>query len=156
MSTPVFQTFLNELHADGLNALKPLERIDIAEGVALPDEVKQIVANRSGRILSASTILKSDMFSNLQKLSLPERIEGAPNFRRLPLIVNLSRAENGEGLPTMAKMVCGSGMPTQEGCACLVLSLKLADERSVKVEKGVITVERLLKRDEESLLDFLA
>lgn len=58
--------------AEGLLALKPLERVDIAEGMPLPDEVKQVVANRSGVILSASTILKSDFFSNLQKMSLPE------------------------------------------------------------------------------------
>ena len=51
---------------------KPLERVDVREGLPLPDEVKQVVANRSGSILSASTILKSDFFSNLQKMSLPE------------------------------------------------------------------------------------
>ena len=58
--------------ADGINALKPLERVDVTDGVALPDEVKQIVANRAGTILSASTILKSDFFLNLQKMTLPE------------------------------------------------------------------------------------
>lgn len=52
--------------------MKPLERVDVREGMPLPDEVKQVVANRSGTILSASTILKSDFFSNLQKMSLPE------------------------------------------------------------------------------------
>ena len=68
----VIKTFEKDLLAEGLNALKPLERVDLAEGVALPDEVQQIVANRKGSILSASTILKSDFFSNLQKMSLPE------------------------------------------------------------------------------------
>ena len=68
----VIKTFEKELLAEGLHALKPLERVDIADGVALPDEARQIVANRSGSILSASTILKSDFFSNLQKMSLPE------------------------------------------------------------------------------------
>lgn len=58
--------------ADGINALKPLERVDVKDGVALPDEVKQVVANRTGTILSASTILKSDFFLNLQKMTLPE------------------------------------------------------------------------------------
>lgn len=58
--------------ADGLQALKPLERADEDDDVALPDEVKQVVLNRSGGILSASTILKSDFFSNLQKMTLPE------------------------------------------------------------------------------------
>lgn len=58
--------------AAGPAALKPLERVTVSDGVAYPDEVKQIVANRSGTILSASTILKSDFFSGLQKMSLPE------------------------------------------------------------------------------------
>lgn len=68
----VIKTFEKELLADGVNALKPLERAQDIEGMAEPDEVKQVVTNRSGTILSASTILKSDFFSNLQKMSLPE------------------------------------------------------------------------------------
>lgn len=69
---PVFKTFEKEMLAEGILSLKPLERKDVAEGVALPDEIAQTVANRSGSVLSASTILKSDFFSNLQKMSLPE------------------------------------------------------------------------------------
>ncbi|KZT67481.1 hypothetical protein DAEQUDRAFT_729142 [Daedalea quercina L-15889] len=86
---PVIKTFEKELASDNMSTLKPLERVDVTEGLALPDEVQRIVANRSGSILSASTILKSDFFSNLQKMSLPERIEGAPNFRRVPLTLHL-------------------------------------------------------------------
>ena len=72
MPVPVIKTFEKELNADGLNALMPLERADEADGVAHPDEVRQVVFNRSGSILSASTILKSDFFLNLQKMTLPE------------------------------------------------------------------------------------
>ncbi|KAJ7649811.1 inositol hexakisphosphate-domain-containing protein [Roridomyces roridus] len=104
---PVIKTFENELFADGLNALKPLERADVT------DWLNQVVLNRSGSILSASTILKNDMFSNLQKMTLPERIEGAPNFRQLPLTL---RSSSGTGiLSGDDKTVCGSGMPTVEG-----------------------------------------
>lgn len=71
----VIKTFEKELQTDSPHALKPLERIDFAEGEVPLDEVKQVVANRSGSILSASTILKSDFFSNLQKMSLPEYVE---------------------------------------------------------------------------------
>lgn len=39
------------------------------EGFATKDEVDVIVANRSGAVLSASTMLKSDLFTNLQKVS---------------------------------------------------------------------------------------
>jgi hypothetical protein len=71
---PVLKTFEKELMAEGAAALKPLNRVDIGDGVALPDEVSKIVSNRAGSVLSASTILKSDFFSNLQKMSLPECI----------------------------------------------------------------------------------
>ena len=70
----MLKTFEKELMAEGIQALKPLERVDVREGMPEPDEVKQVVANRSGVILSASTILKSDFFSNLQKMSLPEYV----------------------------------------------------------------------------------
>ena len=68
----VIKTFEKELLAENLLALKPLERVDLSEGLALPDEAQRVVAARKGSILSASTILKSDFFSNLQKMSLPE------------------------------------------------------------------------------------
>ncbi|KIK55186.1 hypothetical protein GYMLUDRAFT_48165 [Collybiopsis luxurians FD-317 M1] len=119
---PVIRTFERELMADGMNALKPLQRADMVDGMAHPDEVKQVVVNRSGSVLSASTILKSDFFSNLQKMTLPERIEGAPNFRRVPLTLRIRPASQASS-PTESKiepvadgkMVCGSGMPTVEG-----------------------------------------
>lgn len=68
----VIKTFEKELIAEGAGALKPLYRVDLADGVALPDEETSIVANRSGSILSASTILKNDLFLGLQKMTLPE------------------------------------------------------------------------------------
>ncbi|KAG8748240.1 hypothetical protein FRC10_007629 [Ceratobasidium sp. 414] len=108
-SRPVFATFENELQVEGAKALKPLERSERRDGVALPDDIQHVVANRSGSVLSASTILKSDFFSNLQKMSLPERIDGAANFRRIPLTLGLN--DNGPD----GKWVCGSGMPTIDG-----------------------------------------
>lgn len=120
---PVIKTFERELFAEGIDSLKPLERADPKEGVADPDEVTRIVANRTGSILSASTILKSDFFLNLQKMSLPERIEGSPNFRRVPLTLQplehseYADSEDGEQIEYLddGKMVCGSGMPTVDG-----------------------------------------
>ncbi|KAI9439769.1 inositol hexakisphosphate-domain-containing protein [Lactarius indigo] len=122
-SLPVIKTFEKELLAEGIDALKPLKRVDLADGIALPDEVTNIVTNRSGSILSASTILKSDFFTNLQKMTLPERIDGAPNFRRVPLVLQLT-SERGTSSPNSIsftpssggnKNVCGSGMPTVQG-----------------------------------------
>ena len=69
----MIKTFEKELLEEGLNSLKPLKRAE-KTGVADPDEVTQVVTNRSGSILSASTIIKSDFFSNLQKMTLPEYV----------------------------------------------------------------------------------
>ena len=121
---------------DGINALKPLDRADDKSGVADPDEVTRVVVNRSGSILSASTIIKSDFFSNLQKTTLPEyvmilpfwfkffkkivyllhrRIEGVPNFRRVPMVLR-PVVHSGNSSPDEessfivegnGKMVCG-------------------------------------------------
>ncbi|PPQ89339.1 hypothetical protein CVT25_003176 [Psilocybe cyanescens] len=121
---PVIKTFEKELLEEGINALKPLERADTKAGVADPDEVTNVVVNRSGSILSASTIIKSDFFSNLQKMTLPERIEGAPNFRRVPMSLRPTSSSSGSSSPLdgtefmveeSGKMVCGSGMPTVGG-----------------------------------------
>lgn len=141
----MLKTFEKELVAEGLAALNPLNRVDISEGVALPDEVTKIVTNRSGSVLSASTILKSDFFSNLQKMTLPEsvafsrsiirlvtdpvltyrRIDGSPNFRRVPLMLHPISSRSGPNSPDSVefvagnehdnKWVCGSGMPTVQG-----------------------------------------
>ncbi|KAF9453485.1 hypothetical protein P691DRAFT_780955 [Macrolepiota fuliginosa MF-IS2] len=120
---PVIKTFEKELTAGGLSALQPLVGAFAKGDMADPDEVTQVVMNRTGGILSASTILKSDFFSNLQKMTLPERIEGSPNFRRIPLTLR-PVSTKGSGSDAMdfmiedsieGKMVCGSGMPTVEG-----------------------------------------
>ncbi|CAE6502206.1 unnamed protein product [Rhizoctonia solani] len=107
-SRPVIATFENELRVEGAKALKPLERSE-REDAAFPDDIQYVVSNRSGNVLSASTILKSDFFSNLQKMSLPERIDGAANFRRNPLMLALANKGSDD------KFVCGSGMPTVDG-----------------------------------------
>ncbi|TFK46087.1 hypothetical protein OE88DRAFT_1668241 [Heliocybe sulcata] len=121
---PVIKTFEKEFLVDGSDALKLIQRADVLSGAALPDEVMRVVTNRSGTVLSASTILKSDFFSNLQKMTLPERIDGAPNFRRVPLMLKLNTSRESSSphdanftacAGSNAKMVCGSGMPTVQG-----------------------------------------
>ncbi|KAI9453330.1 inositol hexakisphosphate-domain-containing protein [Russula earlei] len=141
-SLPVIKTFEKELLAEGIDALKPLKRVDLADDIALPDEVTNVVTNRCGSILSASTIVKSDFFSNLQKMSLLERIEGAPNFRRVPLTLKLT--PDGETpshsetcfVPSMegnGKFVCGSGMPTVQGLRRALTRVNAGPEGSNRV-----------------------
>ncbi|ODO07006.1 hypothetical protein I350_04372 [Cryptococcus amylolentus CBS 6273] len=109
---PVFKTLEKELEEGGIESLAPLEKIDPADGMALPDEVTQVVVNRAGVILSAQTILKSDFFSGLQKQSLPDRVDGAANYRKLSLICDSSLEPDDE---QHKKFVYGTGMPSAEG-----------------------------------------
>ncbi|KAK4685163.1 hypothetical protein P7C73_g4998, partial [Tremellales sp. Uapishka_1] len=111
---PVFKTLEKELREGGLASLKPIERMEPADGMALPDEVTQVVVSRSGVILSAQTILKSDFFSGLQKLSLPERVEGAANYRRLPMVIS-DLEEAPEAGSKEDHYIYGTGMPSASG-----------------------------------------
>lgn len=135
---PVFKTIERELDHIGVDGLIPLERPD-KTGIALTDEIHDFVATRRGQILSAFTLLKSDYFVSslqlspqsgpdrnsrnrrvqfgLQKMSLPERVEGVPNFRRAPLLFSDDSGSTvisdspSESLP----FVYGTGMPTVDG-----------------------------------------
>jgi hypothetical protein len=68
-------------------------------------EIKAVVANRRGSVLAPMTILKFDHFIGCQKQSLPERIDGAPNFRQVPLGFSEDCRGN--------LFVCGLAMPTR-------------------------------------------
>lgn len=97
-----FSPLLEEL--DRKNSLDDLaeEYLLLPEqGPALSSEVLEVVAHRRGQVLAAMTILKYDHFPGCQKTSLPERIEGAPNFREVILDVGTS--------------VIGCAMPTKSG-----------------------------------------
>lgn len=110
---PVFKTLETELEEGGISSLTPLDRVDPAQGMALPDEVANVVANRSGAILSAQTILKSDLFLGLQKQSLPERVDGAPNYRKVPVEVTSATTHPDAREPE--HLVYGTGMPSAQG-----------------------------------------
>lgn len=57
-----------------------------------------LVANRSGAVLGAHTILKEDHFPGCQSEDIPAVLPGAPNFRGVP-----------------GFNVYGVGLPTVEG-----------------------------------------
>lgn len=48
-----------------------------------PSDTEGVVAMRNGEVLGRETVLKSDHCPGCQNLSLPERVEGAPNFREV-------------------------------------------------------------------------
>ncbi|CAI9099930.1 OLC1v1036826C1 [Oldenlandia corymbosa var. corymbosa] len=49
-----------------------------------PRDMGQVAALRTGEVLGSQTVLKSDHYPGCQDPSLPERVEGAPNFREIP------------------------------------------------------------------------
>lgn len=65
------------------NAKPKITRIvESADG--RPCEMSVVAALRNGEVLGSQTVLKSDHCPGCQNPSLPERVEGAPNFREIP------------------------------------------------------------------------
>ncbi|XP_078444624.1 metal ion-binding protein isoform X2 [Wolffia australiana] len=72
----------NPMGALGCSAAKPkLMKIAEAGGVDRPCEMSIVAALRSGEVLGRQTVLKSDHCPGCQNHALPERVDGAPNFR---------------------------------------------------------------------------
>ncbi|XP_061354057.1 uncharacterized protein LOC133298743 isoform X3 [Gastrolobium bilobum] len=68
----------------GYSSLKPSLK-KIAESTdGRPAEMGVVAALRNGEVLGSQTVLKSDHCPGCQNPSLPERVEGAPNFREVP------------------------------------------------------------------------
>ncbi len=127
MSHPEFGSLFHDLESKGLEGLSVLSEIESPQATigdsnseALTKEpaaeldVKRVVAGREGSVLAPMTILKFDHFFGCQKQSLPERIDGAPNFRRIPLI---------DG-----KFVCGLAMPTKEAIGRVLERIECVQE----------------------------
>jgi hypothetical protein len=106
---PVFATFDEEIQHGSLEILMPIPTLDTLDGPASLDEAERFVLSRHGSILSSGTIIKSDLFLGLQKQSLPERIDGAANFREVPLLIPAS------GQAPSKRRLYGTGMPTAAG-----------------------------------------
>lgn len=89
---PVFSTLSNEFDKIDIATITPLQKVgdsSSAVGMALNEEVQEVVSNRSGTILSAYTMLKSDMFPGLAKINLSQ-IPGIPNLRGVQPILGWS------------------------------------------------------------------
>ncbi|KAL1914564.1 uncharacterized protein VTP21DRAFT_8189 [Calcarisporiella thermophila] len=129
-------TLLNELQRSGLDALVPVEKIAPGDGVALSSEVIEVVQERRGAVLAQGTILKHDAFPGCQKMSLPEKIEGAPNYRRVPFasIADLTYPDEAHG-EEMGSSVMGCAMPTKDGMR-LLLTRASAAPQSESGESG--------------------
>ncbi|KAJ3335694.1 hypothetical protein HDU93_004652 [Gonapodya sp. JEL0774] len=80
------------LQAESVTVITPVDHLKPGDGVALTTEVVQVVNSRCGQVLGPQTIVKADLFPGAQKLTLPERIDGAPNYRRVDLAMARSQA----------------------------------------------------------------
>ncbi|GJN24153.1 hypothetical protein PR202_gb11875 [Eleusine coracana subsp. coracana] len=61
----------------------PLTKI-VESSDGRPHEMDVVAAMRNGEVLGRLTVLKSDHCPGSHSLNLPKRVEGAPNFRKVP------------------------------------------------------------------------
>ncbi|KAJ3072961.1 hypothetical protein HDU98_002548 [Podochytrium sp. JEL0797] len=110
-----FDTMLEEMEHGGLKSLVPVEHLMPGDGIALSNEVIDVVDGRNGAVLAKHTILKVDVFPGAQKLSLIERVDGAPNYRRIPVSdILASISYNPISHRVDDRAVYGIGMPTKD------------------------------------------
>lgn len=144
-------TVLSEIEtqpAQNENILAALSRSISSDSVhhkvlAKQKEVKEVVAGRLGSVLAPMTILKFDHFIGCQKQSLPERIDGAPNFRQVPLdsgrfVCGLAMPAKGAIEKVLDRISCVPGGPRK----CLWISMR---EEPVLFVNGQPFVLRIVK-----------
>ncbi|KAI4349837.1 hypothetical protein L6164_010386 [Bauhinia variegata] len=68
----------------GYSSLKPSLKKMAQSTDGRPSEMGIVAALRKGEVLGSQTVLKSDHCPGCQNPTLPERVEGAPNFREVP------------------------------------------------------------------------
>ncbi|KAG8062672.1 hypothetical protein GUJ93_ZPchr0003g17250 [Zizania palustris] len=68
----------------GYSSLKPPLAKNVESADGRPNEMHIVAAMRNGEVLGRQTVLKSDHCPGCQNLHLPERVDGAPNFREIP------------------------------------------------------------------------
>ena len=74
---PEFETIREELKSNTIDPLVPVAELEPGDGMALTNEVLDVVNRRKGAVVSQGTIIKFDLFPGAQKISLTERIEGS-------------------------------------------------------------------------------
>ena len=114
---PEFETIKEEsLFNENFDPLVPVSELEPGDGIALTDEVLDAVNRRRGAVLSQGTIIKYDVFPGCQKQSLPDRIDGSPNYRLVTIsnIMNIPKDPLAPDVVQSGK-VCGVGMPSKAG-----------------------------------------
>ena len=96
---------MHDLQQASFKDVVPVNVLAPGDGLALSNEVLQVVSRRNGQVMGQNTILKDDAFPGCQKPSLIERVQGAPNYRK----VEFSKVTEYSG------SCYGIAMPTYEG-----------------------------------------
>ena len=97
-----------------------LEKISMSSSSRTPvggSELWKALKSRKGSVLAPLTILKFDHFPGCHRMSLPQRIDGAPNFRgiAMPTIPGQGRNIYGVAMPTAEAIKAISGHLIAEG-----------------------------------------
>ncbi|KAI8143663.1 inositol hexakisphosphate-domain-containing protein [Fennellomyces sp. T-0311] len=128
-------TIRQELQTEEEHLLVPVEK-SVADGVALSNEVKEVLSKRDGQVLAQQTILKHDAFPGCQKVNLKEKVGGAYNFRRVEVkqvkhAVKYGAIKSGleedmrrddESVVT-APFICGCAMPSKDAIKAVLKRL---------------------------------
>lgn len=136
---PEIGKLLHEFNDHDEQLIVPVEKSIVGDGVALSSEIMKVVASRHGQVLAQQTILKHDAFPGCQKMSLKEKIDGAYNYRRVPvkdvrlsvklplqaaedggLAADLERSEDEHLSPPF---ICGCAMPSKDGIKAVLKSM---------------------------------
>ncbi|ORY52376.1 hypothetical protein BCR33DRAFT_711697 [Rhizoclosmatium globosum] len=129
-----FDTMLEEMEHGGLKSLIPVEHLLPGDGIALTNEVVEVVDGRAGAVLAKHTILKVDVFPGAQKLSLIERVDGAPNYRRIPVLDILdSISYKPVSHRVDERAVYGIGMPTKDAIKNTLNRCNAGPDGAVKI-----------------------
>lgn len=132
----------------GYANLKP-SLMKIAESTGgRPSEMGIVAASRNGEVLGSQTVLKSDHCPGCQNQSLPERVDGAPNFREVPGFPVYGVANPTiDGIRSVIKRIGGS----KGGCPVLWHNMR---EEPVIYINGKPFVLREVERPYKNMLEY--
>lgn len=132
----------------GYAKLKPSLMKIVESSDGRPDEMSVVSAQRNGEVLGSQTVLKSDHCPGCQNLNLPERVEGAPNFREVPGFPVYGVANpTVDGIRAVVKRICSS----KGGCAVLWHNMR---EEPVIYINGKPFVLREVERPYKNMLEY--
>ncbi|KAM6541335.1 hypothetical protein CsatB_005782 [Cannabis sativa] len=132
----------------GYSSLKP-SLMKIAESTdGRPSEMGIVAASRNGEVLGSQTVLKSDHCPGCQNQHLPERVEGAPNFREVPGFPVYGVANPTiDGIRSVIQRIGGS----KSGCPVLWHNMR---EEPVIYINGKPFVLREVERPYKNMLEY--